>query len=220
MSRWTHRTTDQRIAASPIWIRLRDAFTARPPAGPLTVGLERRTGAVWAPFEHRHQVSPAGDLAFVNLGRSTDPAKIGSFDVRVTVGCPGMIAEAPNGDPALTTTLTAWTPDAPVVPAQPDILRLFPGRGYSYPAGIPLLAGRVVDIAGDPVARVRVSSTTTVKGTSLTEEARTDADGSFRLPLRWSTGATVVNAALGGRTAAITVLVPADLSTTQQITLT
>ena len=38
--------------------------------------------------------------------------------------------------------------------------------------------------------------------------------------LRWSTGATDVKAALGGRNAAITVSVPADLPTTQQMTLT
>jgi hypothetical protein len=211
---------ERRIAASPIWIKLRDAFTGRAPLGPLTVALERRTGAAWVPFRYRHQVTPAGDLAFVNLGRSHDPATTGSFDVRVTVACPGMIAVAPNGDPAITTTVDAWAPDAAAPPAQPDVLRFFPGPGYRYPAGTPLLAGRVVDTNGDPVARVRVFSTVTVQGNPVTEETRTDAGGYFRLPLRWSTGATDVKAALGGRNAAITVSVPADLSTTQQMTLT
>jgi hypothetical protein len=211
---WTHVTSERRSVASPIWIALRDAFTGRPPTGPLTVRLERRTGTAWTPFEYRHQVSTGGDLAFVNLGRSNDPGAIGSFEVRVTVGCPGMIAEA------VTTTVTAWAPDAPAAPSQPDVLQLFPGPGYAYPAGTPLLTGRVVDTDGAPVARARVFSTTTVQGTPLTEEVRTAADGYFRLPLRWSTGATAVHAALGGRTAAITVFVPADLSTTQQITLT
>jgi hypothetical protein len=220
MTDWTHLVTERRTAASPIWISLRDAFTGAPPDGPLKVGLERRSGATWIPFEHPHRVSATGDLAFAGLGRSVDPSTIGSFDVRVTVGCPRMIPEAANGNPAVTTTVTAWAPDAPVVPSQPDVLRFFPGAGYSYPAGTPLLAGRVVDIAGAPVGRVRLTSTTTVHGLPLVEEARTDADGYFRLPLRWSAGATTVQAALGGRTAAITVSVPADLSTTQQITLT
>jgi hypothetical protein len=220
MTEWSGVATEHRIAASPIWIRLRDTFTGRPPSGPLTIDLERRTGATWAPFDYRHQVSRQGDLAFVNLGRSHDPAAVGTFQVRVTVGCPGMIAEAANGAPALTTSVTAWAPDAPSPPTQPDVLRFFPGPSYAFPAGVPLLAGRVVDGAGVPLARVRVSSMATVQGALLTEEVRTDATGFFRLPLRWSSGATDVRAALGGRTAAITVSVPADLSTTQQITLT
>ena len=212
--------SERRTAASPIWIRLRDAFSGRPPLGPLDVTLERRTGATWTPFAYPHQVSPAGDLAFVNLGRSANPAAVGSFDVRVTVVAPNLIAEAPNGDPFATTTVTAWEPDAPVVPAQPDVLEFFPAPGYSYPAGVPLLGGRVVESNGAPAPRARVFSSTTVLGVPRTEEVRTDADGRFRLPLRWAAGATDVEAALAGRTAANTISVPADLSTTQLLTLT
>jgi hypothetical protein len=219
MTTWTRLAGEQRLAASPIWIRLRDAFTGRPPSGPLSVALERRTGATWAPFEYRHRLSSAGDLAFLNLGRSHDPAAVGSFDVRVTVGCPGMIAEAANGDPAVTTTVHAWAPDAPATPAGPVVLSFYPSPAYAYPAGLPLLAGRVVDADDAPVSRARVSSTVTVMGTDLTEEVRTDVDGYFRLPLRWSAGATDVKAAHLGRTAVTTISVPADLSTTQQLTL-
>jgi hypothetical protein len=220
VSDWRHLASERRIAGSPIWIMLRDAFTGQAPLGPVTVALERRTGATWTEFRHRHHLTPAGDLGFVNLGRSRDPATTGSFDVRVTVVCAAMIAEAANGDPTITTTVNAWPPEAPTTPAHPDVLRFFPGPGYRFPAGTPLLAGRVVDAHAEPVARVRVFSITTVQAVQVTEEVRTDDDGYFRLPLRWSTGATDVKAALGGRTAAITVSVPADLSTTQQMTLT
>jgi len=212
--------SERRTIASPIWIKLRDAFTGRPPLGPFAVALERRVGATWTPFAYPHQVSPAGDLAFVNLGRSANPAAIGSFDVRVTVGCPNMIAEAANGDAFVTATVTAWEPDAPVVPAQPAVLQFFPAPAYSFPAGVPLLGGRVVEQNGAPAPRACVFSSTTVQGVPRTEEVRTDADGRFRLPLRWATGATDVHTALAGRTAAITVSVPADLSTTQLLTLT
>src|SRR5206468_1739496 len=143
-----------------------------------------------------------------------------AHDVRVTVGCAGMIPEALNGDAAITTTVTAWAPDAPAAPSQPEVLRFFHGPGYRFPAGTPLLAGRVVDANGDPVARVRVFSTSSVHGVQTTEEVRSDDAGNFRLPLRWATGATDIKAALGGRNAAITISVPADLSTTQQMTLT
>jgi Carboxypeptidase regulatory-like domain len=219
MRSWPPLIVERRTVASPIWIRLRDAFTGAPPRGPLSVTLERRVDATWTPFEHRHQLSPSGDLAFVNLGRSHDPATVGSFDVRITVGCPGMIAEAANGDPAVTTTVHAWAPDAPAAPAQPVVLSFFPSPAYAYPAGLPLLAGRVIDADDAPVYRARVSSTVTVMGTDLTEEVRTDVDGYFRLPLRWSAGATDVKAAHLGRTAVTTISVPADLSTTQQLTL-
>ena len=220
MTDWLHLQRERRVAASPVWIKLRDTFTGSAPLGPLAVAIERRTGATWTPVRQRHQVTPAGDLAFVNLGRSRDPATTGTFDVRVTVDCAGTIPEALNGDPAITTTVTTWAPDAPATPAQPDVLRFFPGPEYRFPAGTPVLAGRVVDSNGDPVARVRVFSTASVHGVQATEEVRTDARGYFRLPLRWSTGATDVKAALGGRNAAITVSVPADLPTTQQMTLT
>jgi hypothetical protein len=213
-------SSERRTVASPIWIKVLDAFTGRPPLGPFAVTLERLVGTAWTPFAHPHQVSPAGDLAFINLGRSANPAGIGSFDVRVTVGCPNMIPEAANGDPSVTTTVTAWPPDAPVVPSQPDVLRFFPAPGYSFPAGVPLLGGRVVESSGAPAARARVFSSTTIQGVPRSEEVRADAAGRFRLPLRWSAGATDIHAALDGRTAAITVSVPADLSTTQLLTLT
>src|SRR6266849_2988964 len=213
-------TTERLVAASPIWVRLRDTFTGRRPAGPLVVRLQRRSGSTWEPFAYPHRISASGDLALVNLGRTSDPAGIGSFDVRVAVGCPGMIPETAAGDAFVTTTVAAWAPEAPPRPTEPQLLRFFPGPAYAYPAGLPLLAGRVVDPAGAPVARVRVSASTTVLGTARGEEARTDPAGFFRLPLRWFAGATDVTAALGGLSAVITVSVPAELSITQQITLT
>jgi hypothetical protein len=41
------------LAASPVWIQLRDTFTGRPPAGPVSVALERRTGATWVALAGR-----------------------------------------------------------------------------------------------------------------------------------------------------------------------
>jgi hypothetical protein len=208
------------VAASPIWIQLRDTFSDRPPAGPVSVTLERRAGSTWVALAHPHQLSPTGNLAFVDLGRTRVPAAVAPFDVRVTVASLGTIAEAWNGDAALTTTITPWASDGPSVPSLPDSLRLFPGPAYAFPTGTPLLAGRVLDAGGDPVARARVWATETVQAQQLTEEVRSDADGRFRLPLRWSAGATDVRAARGAISGAVTITVPADLSTTQQIVLT
>jgi len=213
-------TLEPTVAASPIWIRLRDTFTGRAPAGPVSVSLERRVGADWVTFEHRHQISSTGDLAFVNLGRTRDPGAVGTFDVRVTVASLGTIPDAGNGGAALTTTVTAWAPDAPAVPLLPDNLRLFPGPSYAFPPRTPLLAGQVIDSNGDPAPRARVWALATVQNTPLTEEVRSDGDGRFRLPLRWSAGTTDIRAAHGVEYGAIHVLMPAALSTTHQITLT
>jgi hypothetical protein len=208
------------VAASPVWIRLVDAFTGRPPAGPLSVAIERRDGASWIAFEHRHQISSTGDLGFVNLGRTRDPATVGTFDVRVTVTGRGTICEGPGGDADVTATVTAWAPDAPAVPVVPLVLRMFPGPAYAFPTGTPLLAGRVVDAGGEPVARARVWAAATVQNALVTEEVRSDDDGRFRLPLRWSAGPTDVKATRGAQAGSISVVAPTDLSSTHQITLT
>jgi Carboxypeptidase regulatory-like domain len=213
-------TREVTIAASPIWIRLQDTFTGEPPSGPVVVSLERRDGPRWIPFPYPHLLSRAGDLAFLNLGRTRDPGAVGSFDVRVTVTSPHTVAESITGDPDLVITVTAWAPDAPVTPQSPDNLRLFPGPSYHFPPGTPVLAGRVVDAAGVPVARARVWATETIQNAQVVEEVRTGGDGRFRLPLRWSAGATDVHARRGLSSGAITVTVPTDLSSTQQITLT
>jgi hypothetical protein len=60
----------------------------------------------------------------------------------------------------------------------------------------------------------------TVQNRLLTEEVRSDGDGRFRLPLRWSAGATDIKATHGAQAGSITVSVPADLASTHQITLT
>jgi hypothetical protein len=220
MTDWSTLTLEPMVAASPIWIRLLDTFTSRPPAGPVRVSIERRAGDGWLAIAQRHQVSAAGDLTFVNLGRTRDPEAIGTFDVRVFVDCPGSIPEALGGGAAVTKTITAWAPDAPDVPLLPDALRLFPGPSYAFPSGTPLLAGQVVDAQGDPTPRARISATATVQNTLLTEEVRSDGDGRFRLPLRWSAGTTDVRASHGAQAGSITVTLPAALSSTHQITLT
>ena len=213
--------TERRVAASPVWVRLTDTFTGRAPTGPLTVTLERLTAAGWVEVRLPYRLTAGGDLAFVNLGRTTDPGAMGAFDVRVTVTRPGSITETAAGTAALVTTITSWAPDAPVVPSTPDGVRLFPGPAYDFPARIPLLGGRVVDPAGDPVERARVWVDETVQSSLLrTEEVRTDAGGWFRLPVRWSDGPTDVRASRGALSGVTTVSLPAALSSLQQITLT
>lgn len=219
MTDWTRQARETVTTGSPIWIRVRDAFTGSPPQGPLTVTLERRVQAEWVAFTHRLQITAGGDLALVGLGRCRDPATVDTFTVRITVHCPGTVPEAPDGDAALVRDVSAWSPHAPVTARLPDALRLYPGPGYRFPAGTPLVSGRVTR-DGAAADRARVWVTETVHHAPVAEEVRTGSDGRFRLPVRWSAGVTTVNASHGGHTGTVVISVPDDLSTTQQITLT
>jgi hypothetical protein len=83
-----------------------------------------------------------------------------------------------------------------------------------------VLTGRVVDGAGDPVDRARVRALETFGPTLVIEEVRTTPEGWFRLPLRWSVGATQVDADKGLLTDSISIVVPDDLRSLPTLTLT
>jgi hypothetical protein len=210
---------ERRTIASPIWVQLRDTFSRTAPRGPVDIRLERQVGQDWVPLDQPHRLSSGGDLAVVDLGRSREPAAIGTFNVRVWVTARGLIAEPQP----LVVAVTAWPPEAPNVPNTPTECRLYPGPAYSFPPGTPVLAGSVVDgNSGAPVGRAAVTADETVNNAVVTEDVRTDDAGWFRLPLRWSSGATTVNAQKSRPpqaplTGSITVNVPADLSAIQQI---
>lgn len=204
-------------AATPLWLRLRDTYTGRPPAH-VDVVLERKVGSDWVTLAHPHQISPQGDLGFLNLGRARW-GSAGAFDVRVSCTAPRTIAETISGKPALETTITIWTDQSPPVPTIEPI-SFFPAPDYAFSPSTPLVTGRVVDAAGDPVDRARVRVIETFGARLVIEEARTTPDGWFRLPLRWSTGTTQLDADKGVLTDSIAIVVPDDLRSLPTLTLT
>lgn len=210
--------TESRVTASPVWLRLVDTFTGRCPAGPIDVRIERQDGGQWRSFAAPHQISPAGDLGFVDLGRGR-PGQSGTLVVRVWVTDPATVTEGPTGDPFVQLTIPIWTPAAPPMPTPQDVL-FRPAANYRYGAGVPVVAGRAVDANGDPVDRARVEAAETVRGTPVVEQAMTAAAGWFRLPLRWSAGATTITAMRGALSGDVTITVPDDLATTVTVTLT
>ena len=214
----TFVSPEERLAATPLWLRLVDEFTGRPPAGPLEVLLERRVGVAWVPMEHAHQVSSRGDLGFLDLGR-TRPGEAGTFDVRVTVSAPHTQAATPAGSASVTRTINRWSAQAPPVPV-PVTVRFFPTPAYSFGPGTPLLPGRAVNAAGEPVDRAMVSVSETIRGTAVVERTLTGADGWFRLPLRWSSGVTQVDAVKGALSDSANLTVPDDLGDVLVLTLT
>lgn len=212
------RAAEDRLAATPVWIRLVDEFTGRRPSGPLEVLLERRDGAAWVPLDHPHQVSSRGDLGFLDLGRAR-PGQSGTFDVRITVSAPHTQAATTLGSPTVTRTIARWSVQAPPAPT-PIEVRFFPTPSYAFGPGTPLLSGNARDAAGDPVPRAMVSVTETINGTPVVERTLTDESGWFRLPLRWSSGATSVQAAKGALGGSATITVPDDLADVLTLTLT
>jgi hypothetical protein len=218
MTDWTSLSSERTVAASPVWLRLVDTFTGHGPAGPVQVGVERRAGGRWVPVELAYLLKPNGDLVFVNLGRVGRGGAGAQFDIRVTATAPHTIAESATGDRSVVATVTTWTPDAPPAPAVQE-LRYYPGPDYQFGPGVPLLSGRVEDAAGTAVPRARITVTETVLGTPITEEVRTGDHGWFRLPLRWSSGSTQVDADRLGATGSATITVPADLGSVVIITL-
>jgi hypothetical protein len=210
--------TESRLAASPVWLRLVDTFTGRRPAGPVQVSLERRDGTAWLPMAVPHQLTEAGDLGFLDLARGR-PGDTGSVDVRVGVTSPGTATVFATGDPVLEMTVPIWSEAAPPAPTA-QVVSFVPGQDYRFGPGVPLLAGRVVDAAGAPLDRAAISVTETVRGSPVVEQAMTNADGWFRLPLRWSSGATQVSATRGALSGSATITVPDDLDTILTLTLT
>jgi hypothetical protein len=210
---------DRVVAASPVWIRLVDSFRDGPPVGAASVTVERRDGARWRVVDVPYELKPSGDLAFVNLGR-VRPADAGSqIDFRVTVAVAGTVTETANGLVSQVLTVTTWSADAPPATPRPQEIRCYPAPDYQFSPGIPLINGTVQRANGQAVGRARVRVTETILGTIRVEEVRTNDSGWFRLPLRWSSGATQVVADRAAATGSRTINVPADLGSVVSITI-
>jgi hypothetical protein len=183
------------------------------------VAVERRDGNQWQAVDLTHKLKPSGDLAFVNLGRVRRGDAGRQLDFRFTVAVPGSICETVNRAPALVLTVTTWSPDAPPPTPAVQEIRCYPAPDYRYGPGVPLVAGTVAMTNGEPAGRARVRVTETVLGKTLVEEVRTNDDGWFRLPLRWSSGSTQIDADRSGVSGSATINVPADLGSVVSIVL-
>ncbi len=211
--------TEHLFMASPVWLHVVDTFTDKAPEGPVEVGLSRRVGTTWVPFEFRYQYASSGDLALLGLGRVAPGLAGTTIDVRITLGVPRSIVETSAGGDSINLTITAWNADHPPAPAVRELVRCFPGPDYRFRPGVPVHAGRAVDAAAAPVPRARVRVTETVLGNPVVEEVRTGAGGWFRIPLRWSSGATTLDADRAGASGSTTITLPGDLGSVSVITI-
>jgi hypothetical protein len=213
-------STEHAVAASPVWLRLIDMFTGQAPAGRVSIQIERREGNQWLAAGIPYELKPNGDLAFVNLGRVPRGQAGIQREYRVTATVAQAITETAAGAPSMVFTITTWSPDAP--PATPPIrqIRCYPAPDYRFGPSVPVASGTVTEQGtGAPVGRARVRVTETVLGNTLVEEVRTNDEGWFRVPLRWSSGATDIDADRSGASGSATINVPADLGSVVSITI-
>jgi hypothetical protein len=213
-------STEHTVAASPVWLRLVDTFTGRAPAGRVSLRIERRDGNQWRAVEIPYELKPSGDLAFVNLGRVARGHAGNQREYRITATADQTVAEASGGGPSMVFSITTWSPDAPPPTPQIREIRCYPAPDYPFGPSVPFVSGTVVDQGtGNPVGRARVRVTETVLGNPLVEEVRTNDAGWFRVPLRWSSGATDLDADRSGASGSATISVPADLGSVVSITI-
>ena len=108
-------SVETRSAATPLWLRLRDTYTGRPPAD-VDVVLERKVGSGLG-----RPPAPAPDLV---AGRSRVPQprtrRHGARPARSTSESRALhrarSRRPARGEPALETTITIWTDQSPPVP--------------------------------------------------------------------------------------------------------
>ena len=186
---------ERSVLYSPAWFVPFDEFTGRPRTAGVTVELDRfdDTEDTWLPQDTQPVRTPSAAIAYPGLGRRGGP-DAGRYRARFSA--PGYTPLYPaDGEPftvdALGVEFQAFPYDdtrPPAVPAEPRLVRLLPGAAFPYRPGIRTVYGVVVDAATQapvPGALVTAEGTTRLDGVPWRERTLADAQGSFRLALRW-----------------------------------
>jgi hypothetical protein len=221
---WRLASDERSVRFSPVWFRLVDDLTGRPPVEQVLVRLERREGAAWERTDVPATVTMAGMIAFPGLERRREAAGGAPRRYRVRV-------EAEWYRPLYQELTDGLGFDAPphndhVQPPAPPRrdLVLLPSVTYPYSAHIRPLRGVVVDQAGAPVENVLVQNQSQAGPVTRLERVLSDDRGAFALALRLvAPGTTTAVTALDRRTqrgATAIVTVPDDLDHNQLITIT
>ncbi|MBG0562851.1 carboxypeptidase-like regulatory domain-containing protein [Actinoplanes aureus] len=187
------------ISVSGGWFVLWDEFHRERYTGPIGVTLDRWAGDEWVPDESRPLITLGRVLTYPGLGRRRRPWTAPDTMYRIRVEAPGRRALYPRDRPEYETNFDA-TDDArefvvphyddrtrPAPGEGPDILRLVPGVTFAYPPGTRVIRGvvRLPDGAGIPGALVVARTPKVADYGDWAERTLTDANGEFRLSLRW-----------------------------------
>jgi hypothetical protein len=208
---------EHRVTGSPVWLHVVDTYSGNPPEGPVEVSLASQVGTSWVPFDFPFQYKPNGDLALLGLGRVGLGRSGTTLAVRITLRVPRTVVEIAGGGDSIDVAVPTWDVEHPPALPTSEEVRCYPAPDYRFPPGMPVHPGRVVDAAGDAAPGARVLVSETVLGNTVVEEVRTDADGWVRIPLRWSSGSTTIDADRAGASGSATVTLPAGLGSASLI---
>ena len=191
---------ERSVLYSPAWFVPFDEFAGRPRAAGVTVELDRFDDDTdtWQPQDTLPVRTPSAAIAYPGLGRRGGP---GAGRYRARFSAPGYTTLYPADDEpftadALGIEFQAFPYDdtqPPEAPAEPRLVRLLPGAAFPYGPGVRTVYGVVVDGATQtpvPNALVTVEGTTRPDGVPWRERTLADAQGNFRLALRWEGGRT------------------------------
>ena len=206
---------------SPIGLRLLDDVTGKNAFGPVTAFLDRQTPTGgWFDTKIEAVTTPSGYITYPGLERH--PEAIGGprrYRCRIEAAFYEPLYRAQfdgiefDAFPYNDTNPPANFPAPPNLPLPQDVV-LTPASAYPFPANVPVLRGRTVDVNGDTVADAIVSQ-------GVQERVLTDRRGVFALPLRWVTSNVQVfidaTHPRTGRTGTIPITIPQDLGVNHDI---
>jgi hypothetical protein len=185
---WVPVPDASRLQITPVGLRLVDDFTGRSPSSSISVTLEAAAGAGWRRVDHPATLTPSGWVAFLGLGRTTDPVGKPVVRHRASVQASGMVplyGPSPDVERVEFDVHPFDDRNPPAISAVALDVFLLPATDYAFPAEVLIARGRVVDAASVPVARALVTHVNL-------ERVLTDDRGEFALPLRWAAKGTTV----------------------------
>lgn len=213
------RSEDHSLTCSPIGLQVVDSFLSTTPVAGYRARIDVRDGASWLETILRPTRTPSGILTLPGLGRCplvTANLQPRLYRLRIEAdeyvpnyrrAADGFEFLVPPYDDA----------HAPAVPAvNIGILELHPSSSYSYPGGVRVIRGRVVETSGTPVRDA-------VLEFQGLDRSMTDERGEFAFGLRRAaaTGQITIDV-LHDRTAraqSFTLQLPAALRSNQVLTL-
>ncbi|MCU7919021.1 MAG: carboxypeptidase-like regulatory domain-containing protein [Candidatus Thiodiazotropha sp. (ex Epidulcina cf. delphinae)] len=219
MTGWQAIAGERLMLYSPIGLNLIDDLTGKPAQGELIVTLDERDSVGdWHETRLEAVRSLSNVLLYPGLGRSAAVAATPVRRYRIRIDTLWYRPDYLMTDAGIEFDVHPYDDDTPpaATASHPMDLFLLPSANYPFPRHLRVLRGVVVDSGGDPVANVEV-----VEGPR--ERVLTDARGEFALPLRWTalSGPVQIDAVdhRTGHNGSINVVLPADLSHSNTITI-
>ncbi|GAB3158889.1 hypothetical protein GCM10027258_71090 [Amycolatopsis stemonae] len=185
------------VLHSPAWFVPFDEFAQRARSADVAAALDRfdPDTNTWVPQDTAAIRTPSAAIAYPELGRRRGPgAEPERFRVRFSaLGlAPLYPADGADFDAALAGVEFVAPPydddTPPATGSEPRLVRLLPSVAFPYGPGVRTVYGVVLDRATRaPVvnALVEARGTTSRDGVAWQERTLANADGAFRLALRW-----------------------------------